>query len=73
MRTIRMMNGKQPKRYRTEGWSLGAKMPQYPILAVCSTHEWKDKVLRASQRKKMSISAFVREAVNEKLECECEA
>ena len=68
MKTLSMSNGKEPKRYRIKSWELGEKMRRSPAVVVCSTDEWKDRVLRASQKKKMSLSAFVREAVNEKLE-----
>ena len=42
-------------------------MGQYPQISICATPAWKDKILRESQMRKMSISNFVRVAVDEKV------
>jgi hypothetical protein len=47
-------------------------MTRSPVVCICGTKEWKDRVLTESQRRKQSISAFVRGAVDKELE-KCEA
>tara|TARA_Y100000310_G_scaffold332892_2_gene409364 strand:- start:1201 stop:1410 length:210 start_codon:yes stop_codon:yes gene_type:complete len=56
------------KKYRIKNYALGGeKMGQYPQISICATPAWKDKILRESQMRKMSISNFVRVAVDEKV------
>ena len=69
MKTGPMMNGRKPKRYRIPNWSLDdSKMTRSPVVCICGTAEWKDRVVRESQRRKQSISAFVRASVDKELE-----
>ena len=55
------------KRFRAPNYSMGEKCAQYPQLSIAAPESWKFVVMAAAYAKEMSISAFVREAINEKL------
>ena len=55
------------KRFRAPNYSTGEKCAQYPQFSIAAPESWKFVVMAAAYARKMSISAFVREAINEKL------
>ena len=57
----------KPKRFRAANYPMGEKCAQYPQVSVAGPASWKMRLMSAAYAKEMSISAFVREAVNEKL------
>ena len=55
------------KRYRVKNFSLtDEKMERHPQVNICGTATWKAKVVAESQRRKISISELVRQAIAEK-------
>ena len=55
------------KRYRVRNYSLSdEKMERHSQVNICATASWKAKVVAESQRRKISISELVRQAIAEK-------
>ena len=61
------METKKPKRYKGKNYAEG-DICLGPTVTVAASQEWKDMLLDASQRLKVSMSRFVRVAVSEKME-----
>lgn len=58
------------KRFRSKNYVLGDKCARGPQVSVSATEEWKKMVVAAAQERSMSMSAWVREAIHEKMERE---
>ena len=62
------------KRYRAPNYSVeGEKCAQNPQVSVAGSISWKNKLMRAAYKLNMSLSAYVRLAVAEKMERENDA
>ena len=56
-------------RYRAKNYSVeGEKCAQNPQVSIAGSESWKLKLMRAAYKMEMSLSAYVRLAVAEKME-----
>lgn len=57
----------KPKIYRVKNYSLmNEKMERHSQVNICATASWKAKLVAESQKRKISISELVRQAIAEK-------